>query len=123
MNVSSDAAHQPGEDPYASTEGPVMAAYGTSKAALEHLTRCVAYELQRYGVSVNALLPSLAIRTPGLIATAGEPDEQPTPRVVRGVGGPPGPRRRDPDDRSGALQRRCAAPRARATRLVGDIAR
>jgi NAD(P)-dependent dehydrogenase (short-subunit alcohol dehydrogenase family) len=48
-----------------------MHAYGTSKAALEHLTRTVGYELARHGVAVNAVLPSLTVETPGAVFASG----------------------------------------------------
>jgi 7-alpha-hydroxysteroid dehydrogenase len=69
VNVSSDAAHRPGEGPY-SSPGRVPLAYGGSKAALEHLTQAVAAELSPYGVTANAVLPSRPIDTPGLRAVA-----------------------------------------------------
>ncbi|MCV7061589.1 SDR family oxidoreductase, partial [Mycolicibacterium vaccae] len=40
--------------------------YGGSKAALEHLTWCAAFDLQGHNVAVNALAPSKPIMTPGL---------------------------------------------------------
>jgi 7-alpha-hydroxysteroid dehydrogenase len=43
-----------------------VAGYGGSKAALEHLTRCAAYEVQDRHIAVNALSPSKAIVTPGV---------------------------------------------------------
>ena len=36
---------------------PGYAAYATSKAALTHLTRCLAFEFVRHGIRVNALAP------------------------------------------------------------------
>src|SRR4051794_33670388 len=39
VNISSDAAHVPGEGPYYALRGVPLHAYGNSKAALEHLTR------------------------------------------------------------------------------------
>jgi NAD(P)-dependent dehydrogenase (short-subunit alcohol dehydrogenase family) len=55
VNVSSQAAivALPGE-----------ALYCTVKAAVSHLTRCLAVEWGRYGISVNAIAPTF-IRTPG----------------------------------------------------------
>ena len=44
----------------------MLPGYGGSKAALEHLTQCAAFELQDRNIAVNALSPSLAIMTPGL---------------------------------------------------------
>lgn len=71
VNISSDAAQSPGEGPYPRTPGVPMHAYGTSKAALEHLTRTVAYELASHGVAVNAVLPSLTVETPGAVFASG----------------------------------------------------
>jgi NAD(P)-dependent dehydrogenase (short-subunit alcohol dehydrogenase family) len=66
VNVSSDASRRPGPGPYSDSGMPTLAAYGGNKAALEHLTQCVAYELAPYGVAVNALLPSRPVDSPGL---------------------------------------------------------
>jgi NAD(P)-dependent dehydrogenase (short-subunit alcohol dehydrogenase family) len=71
VNVSSDAAHEPGEGPYADAPGVPLHAYGTSKAALEQLTRTVAYEMSRHGIAVNAALPSLPVATPGTAFAGG----------------------------------------------------
>jgi 7-alpha-hydroxysteroid dehydrogenase len=71
VNISSDAAHVPSEGPYPANDGIPLHAYGNSKAALEHLTRTVAYELAGAGVAVNAVLPSRPIETPGTLVTTG----------------------------------------------------
>ena len=71
VNISSDAAQSPGDGPYARTPGLPLHGYATSKAALEHLTRTVAYELARHNVSVNAVLPSMAVATPGTMFASG----------------------------------------------------
>jgi 7-alpha-hydroxysteroid dehydrogenase len=71
VNLSSDAAHVPGEGPYPHADGVPLHAYGNSKAALEHLTRTVAYEVAARGVAVNAVLPSLPVATPGSEFAAG----------------------------------------------------
>jgi 7-alpha-hydroxysteroid dehydrogenase len=71
INVSSDAAFRPGPGPYRQAEPALNLAYGGTKAALQHLTMSVACEVARRGVSVNALLPSQPIQTPGLMATTG----------------------------------------------------
>jgi NAD(P)-dependent dehydrogenase (short-subunit alcohol dehydrogenase family) len=43
---------------------PTESVYCTSKAAVSHLTRCLAVEWGRHGVTVNAVAPTF-IRTPG----------------------------------------------------------
>ncbi|HEX6659490.1 MAG TPA: SDR family NAD(P)-dependent oxidoreductase [Ilumatobacter sp.] len=65
VNISSAAGLFPGEGPYeeAGTPGPI--AYGGNKAALHHLTQCVAIEMQAHGIGVNVLSPSAPIITPG----------------------------------------------------------
>jgi 7-alpha-hydroxysteroid dehydrogenase len=66
INISSGASRMPGDGPYPDRREGVLAGYGGSKAALEHLTRCAAYELMDNNIAVNALSPSKAIITPGL---------------------------------------------------------
>jgi NAD(P)-dependent dehydrogenase (short-subunit alcohol dehydrogenase family) len=66
VNISSDASRRPGPGPYSDSGMPTLSAYGGNKAALEHLTQCVAYELAPFGVAVNALLPSRPVDSPGL---------------------------------------------------------
>jgi 7-alpha-hydroxysteroid dehydrogenase len=70
LNITSDASRRPGEGPWPGAGGPTPFAYGGAKAALEHLTQAVAFEMQPHGVSVNALMPSLPVATPGLVVTA-----------------------------------------------------
>ena len=66
VNVTSVASRLPGDGPYPDRSGGVLPGYGGSKAALEHLTWCAAYDLQGHNVAVNALSPSKPILTPGL---------------------------------------------------------
>ena len=66
INVTSVASRVPGDGPYKDFTGGVLPGYGGSKAALEHLTWCAAYDLQRHNIAVNALAPSRPIPTPGL---------------------------------------------------------
>jgi NAD(P)-dependent dehydrogenase (short-subunit alcohol dehydrogenase family) len=40
-------------------------AYGGNKAALQHLTQSVAFEMAQHGIAVNALSPSQPVLTPG----------------------------------------------------------
>lgn len=75
INITSVASRMPGEGPYADRNGGVLPGYGGSKAALEHLTWCAAFDLQDHNVAVNALSPSKAILTPGLSYYAREFDE------------------------------------------------
>jgi NAD(P)-dependent dehydrogenase (short-subunit alcohol dehydrogenase family) len=67
LNVTSDASRRPGEGPYSNPGGTTTFAYGGAKAALEHLTRSVAFEMQGHGIGVNALMPSLPVATPGML--------------------------------------------------------
>lgn len=70
INISSVASRTTG-----------LPGYGGSKAALEHLTACVAEELAGRNVAVNALSPSQPMMTPGLsyyrasFENEGSPDE------------------------------------------------
>lgn len=73
VNISSVAGLMPGEGPYACAGSPGPIAYGGNKAALHHLTQCVAVEMQPHGIAVNVLSPSEPVITPGnLYAAAGE---------------------------------------------------
>ena len=75
VNISSVAGLMPGEGPYEAAGRPGPIAYGGNKAALHHLTQCVAIEMQPYGIAVNVLSPSEPVITPGnLYAAAGETD-------------------------------------------------
>ncbi|MCU4186822.1 SDR family oxidoreductase [Acidiferrimicrobium sp. IK] len=66
VNITSGASRMPGDGPYADRSEGILPGYGGSKAALEHLTQCAAFELQEHGIAVNALSPSKAIITPGV---------------------------------------------------------
>ncbi|HEX4393388.1 MAG TPA: SDR family NAD(P)-dependent oxidoreductase [Mycobacterium sp.] len=79
INISSVASRLPGDGPYADRSGGVLPGYGGSKAALEHLTWCAAYDLAGHHVAVNALSPSKAIMTPGLSYYARKFDDVATP--------------------------------------------
>jgi 7-alpha-hydroxysteroid dehydrogenase len=73
VNISSVAGLIPGEGPYEEPGYPGPIAYGGNKAALHHLTQCVAIEMQPHGIAVNVLSPSEPVITPGnLYALAGE---------------------------------------------------
>ncbi|ORB73284.1 SDR family NAD(P)-dependent oxidoreductase [Mycobacterium scrofulaceum] len=75
INISSVASRIPGNGPYPDRSGGVLPGYGGSKAALEHLTQCAAYDLADHRIAVNALSPSKPILTPGLAYYAREFDE------------------------------------------------
>ncbi|OHV04932.1 SDR family NAD(P)-dependent oxidoreductase [Mycobacterium talmoniae] len=75
INITSVAARLPGDGPYPDRSAGVLPGYGGSKAALEHLTQCAAYDLQDHNIAVNALSPSKPILTPGLSYYAREFDE------------------------------------------------
>ncbi|OBG38066.1 SDR family NAD(P)-dependent oxidoreductase [Mycobacterium sp. E3198] len=72
INITSVASRMPGNGPYADRSGGVLPGYGGSKAALEHLTQCAAYDLADHNIAVNALSPSKPILTPGLAYYARE---------------------------------------------------
>jgi NAD(P)-dependent dehydrogenase (short-subunit alcohol dehydrogenase family) len=61
INISSTGALQP---------GPGLWAYGTSKAAVIHFTKCAAVDLGEYAVRVNCIAPG-NIETPIMGATMG----------------------------------------------------
>jgi 7-alpha-hydroxysteroid dehydrogenase len=66
VNITSVASRMPGDGPYPDRSGAVLPGYGGSKAALEHLTQCAAFDLADHNIAVNALSPSKPILTPGL---------------------------------------------------------
>jgi NAD(P)-dependent dehydrogenase (short-subunit alcohol dehydrogenase family) len=66
INITSEASRRPGEGPWPGRTASALAGYGGSKAALEHLTCCAAFDLIPSRISVNALSPSKPIVTPGL---------------------------------------------------------
>lgn len=66
INITSAASRLPGDGPYPDRSGGVLPGYGGSKAALEHLTQCAAFDLADHNIAVNALAPSKPIMTPGL---------------------------------------------------------
>jgi NAD(P)-dependent dehydrogenase (short-subunit alcohol dehydrogenase family) len=72
VNITSVASRMPGDGPYPDRSGGVLPGYGGSKAALEHLTQCAAYDLADHHIAVNALAPSKPILTPGLAYYARE---------------------------------------------------
>lgn len=65
VNISSRAAFEPGEGPYAAPGRPALFAYGSTKAALHVLTQAAAVEGAGHGVAANVLIPSRPIATPG----------------------------------------------------------
>ncbi|MGO9158578.1 SDR family NAD(P)-dependent oxidoreductase [Mycobacterium sp.] len=75
INITSVASRFPGDGPYPDRSGGVLPGYGGSKAALEHLTQCAAFDLADHNIAVNALSPSKPILTPGLAYYAREFDE------------------------------------------------
>ena len=51
VNVTSAASRLPGDGPYPDRSGGVLPGYGGSKAALEHLTWCAAFDLQGHHIA------------------------------------------------------------------------
>jgi NAD(P)-dependent dehydrogenase (short-subunit alcohol dehydrogenase family) len=72
INITSVASRMPGDGPYPDRSAGVLPGYGGSKAALEHLTQCAAFDLADHNIAVNALSPSQPILTPGLAYYARE---------------------------------------------------
>jgi 7-alpha-hydroxysteroid dehydrogenase len=72
VNITSVASRMPGDGPYPDRSAGVLPGYGGSKAALEHLTQCAAFDLADHNIAVNALSPSKPIMTPGLAYYARE---------------------------------------------------
>jgi 7-alpha-hydroxysteroid dehydrogenase len=72
INITSGASRMPGNGPYPDRSGGMLPGYGGSKAAMEHLTQCAAYDLAERNIAVNALSPSKAILTPGVAYYARE---------------------------------------------------
>jgi NAD(P)-dependent dehydrogenase (short-subunit alcohol dehydrogenase family) len=52
---------------------PTESVYCVSKAAISHLTKCLAVEWGRHGITVNAVAPTF-IRTPGTAADLADPE-------------------------------------------------
>ena len=52
---------------------PTESVYCMSKAAVAHLTKCLAIEWGRYNINVNAVAPTF-IRTPGTEEALADPD-------------------------------------------------
>jgi NAD(P)-dependent dehydrogenase (short-subunit alcohol dehydrogenase family) len=75
VNISSVAGLRPGEGPYEHAGVPGPIAYGGNKAALHHLTQCVAIEMQAHGIAVNVLSPSEPVITPGNLYAYAAADE------------------------------------------------
>jgi 7-alpha-hydroxysteroid dehydrogenase len=72
VNITSAASRMPGDGPYPDRSGGILPGYGGSKAALEHLTQCAAFDFADHDIAVNALAPSKPILTPGLAYYARE---------------------------------------------------
>ena len=88
VNVSSFAAFTPGEGPWPNPGSPMLFGYGGNKAAMHHLTECVAYEMAPHGIPVNCLLPSEPIITPGNVVAMrtnifAEPPSKPSMPAAR----------------------------------------
>jgi 7-alpha-hydroxysteroid dehydrogenase len=75
VNITSGASRMPGDGPYPDRSGGMLPGYGGSKAALEHLTQCAAFDLAGMNIAVNSLSPSKAILTPGVAFYAREFDD------------------------------------------------
>ena len=66
INIGSDSARKPGEGPWSHSGQWMLYGYGGSKIAVEHLSHSLAYEFVGTGVTVNALLTSRPLDSPGL---------------------------------------------------------
>jgi NAD(P)-dependent dehydrogenase (short-subunit alcohol dehydrogenase family) len=76
VNITSDASRRPPPGPYEHADPVGAPGYGSSKAALEHLTRSVAREFCESGIAVNALMPSMPVATPSMLSLEPNLDEQ-----------------------------------------------
>ena len=68
VNISSESAIGPGTGPY-EPDGELIGdtLYGAQKAMVERFTQGLAQEVQRHGVGVSAVAPSLIVPTPGAL--------------------------------------------------------
>ncbi len=104
--------------PIPDRSGGVLPGYGGSKAALEHLTQCAAFDLAGYNIAVNALSPSKPIMTPGLSYYATDfvdtaPAEEFAEAAVRAGAGGRGCGHRTHDRSSPGARRQLPAVHAR----------
>jgi len=88
VNVSSSGAIGPGRGPYAVRRGGTV--YGTTKAALERFTQGLAEEVEKYGISVTCVSPSLVVPTPGtvhhkLVTGLDDPEGEPPDMMARAI--------------------------------------
>lgn len=86
VNVTSDASRRPPPGPYKGAAISGAAGYGASKLALEHLTRSAAAEFSDRGIAINAVMPSMPVLTPSVLAVKRDfPESLPMEAFVRAV--------------------------------------
>lgn len=73
INVSGSGSALPGPGPYSAPSPGADVVFGPTESFLEHFSQAQAWALQQHNISVNMLLPSGRIRTPGNIYAENDP--------------------------------------------------